>query len=93
MATYDPPRGGKDSWAKLTAAYAESATDMDKAAQAKDAATALDAHGKIEGSCMACHRVHRGMGGPGGGMGGPPGGPGRGRPPGGPGPGPPPGGP
>jgi hypothetical protein len=82
----DPPKGHKASWEKLTSAYAEWASDLDKAAQVKDRNAALEAHGKLAGSCMACHREHREMRK---GMGGPPG-PGRPRmPPG----GPPPGGP
>ena len=93
LGQYDSPRGSKESWATLTSAFAASAADMDKAAQAKDKAAALSSHEQINNSCMACHREHR-KGGPG--MGGPPGGPRGGfpggPPPGGPG-GPPPGGP
>jgi hypothetical protein len=79
----DPPKGSKESWAKLTAAFAASATALDKATQAKDLAAAQGAETKIRGSCMECHQTHRG--GPGGGFGprggrgGPPGGPGGGR--------------
>jgi hypothetical protein len=90
LSKYDPPRGTKESWNELTLAYAESASELDKAALAKDARTALSAHGDLENACVSCHREHRR---PGGGMGGPPGGPGRGRPPGGPGSGGPPAGP
>jgi hypothetical protein len=77
MTKYDPPKGTKESWTDLTAAYAESAGDLDKAAQAKDQSAALAAHGEIKNSCMGCHRQHRtmGPGGPGGpGFGGRPGG-------------------
>jgi hypothetical protein len=75
----EPARGSKESWAKLAAAYAESAKELDKAAQAKDLDAARDANTELGNSCMACHRQHRGgpgMGGPGmGGPGGPRGGP------------------
>jgi hypothetical protein len=68
MGKNGPPKGHKASWEKLTSAYAEWASDLDKAAQAKDKDAALEAHGKLAGSCMACHREHRemrkGMGGP-----------------------------
>jgi hypothetical protein len=77
LSTHNPPKGSKESWATSTTAYAGSATDLDKAAQAKDKDAALAAHGKLANSCMACHREHRmgpGMGGPRGG-GPPPGGP------------------
>jgi hypothetical protein len=90
LGKHSPPRGSQDSWTKFTLAYAQSASSLDKAAQAKDRDAALEAHGQLDGSCMACHREHRRMG-PGMGMGPPPGGPGmRGGFPGG---GPPPGGP
>jgi cytochrome c556 len=75
LGTYDPPKGSKESWSKQTAAYAETAADLDKAAQAKDKDAAVAAHGELSNSCMACHREHRGgpgRGGPGM-MGGPPG--------------------
>jgi hypothetical protein len=99
MGNYDPPKGSKDSWAKLTSDYAGTATELDRAAHAKDRNAALEAHGKLAKSCMSCHREHRMMGpGMGGGPGrggpgfGPRGGPDGGPPPDGPG-GPPPGGP
>ena len=88
LAKFDPPKGTKESWAKLSAAWSESAADLNKAAQAKDKNAAKAAHDQIKSSCMSCHREHRKMGP---GMGGPPGlgpGPGgRGGPPGGPAPG------
>jgi hypothetical protein len=91
----DPPKGTRESWATLTADFAATAAELDKAAQARDEDAALAAHGKLEVSCMSCHREHRrmgpGMGGPPGrGPGGFPGGPPPGRPPGGPPPGAPP---
>lgn len=85
FAKLDPPRGSKESWANLAGAFAKSAADLDAAAQAKDQAKATTAHSALASSCMACHREHRAMGGPGGGgFGGPPGGFGGGRPGGGP---------
>jgi hypothetical protein len=98
LAKHDPPKGSKESWAKFVEEYAGFATELDKAAQAKDKTKATEAHEDLASSCNACHRQHRGgpgmMGGPG--MGGRPGfgRPGGGGPPaGGPGGGPPPGGP
>jgi hypothetical protein len=96
MGKNDPTKGTKESWTKLSAAFADSAAALDKAAQAKNRDAALDAHSQITGSCMQCHQAHRqmgrGPGGPGGGFpkGGPPP-PGGGFPKGGP-PPPPPGG-
>ena len=87
MGKNDPPKGHKASWEKLTSAYVEWASDLDKAAQTKDKNAALEAHGKLAGSCMACHREHREMRKGMGGMGGPPGFGGPRMPPGGPPPG------
>jgi hypothetical protein len=71
-----PRKGSAESWAQLSAAFGESADALDKAAKAKNRDAALDAHSQITGSCMECHRQHRGGGpgmGPGmGKMGGPP---------------------
>ena len=89
MVKLEPVKGDKDSWAKLTQAFAESAAELAHAAGTKDKNSTKEALDSLGGSCMACHRAHRVMGP---GMGGPPGGRGMGRPPGGPG-GPPPGGP
>lgn len=89
LGNLEPVKGNKDSWAKLAQAFAESATELEHAAQAKDMNKTKEMLDTLGGSCMACHRQHR-MGGPG--RGGPRGGRGMGPPPGGPG-GPPPGGP
>ena len=67
LGKLDPPRGSKDSWSQQTASFAESATALDKAAQAKNVSAAREAQAKLGGSCMDCHRTHRG--GPGGGFG------------------------
>jgi hypothetical protein len=70
----EPAKGSKESWAKQTSAFADSAAALDRAAQAKDLSGARSAQEKLGSSCMQCHREHRG--GPGGGFG-----PGRGGPP------------
>ncbi len=72
-----PRKGSPESWSKLSAAFAESATALNRAAQAKDAKAAREAQQTLHASCMECHRQHRGgPGGPGGfggrGPGGPP---------------------
>ena len=64
---YDPPRGEKSSWTKLTQAFAESASDLDQAAQAKDKEKTSVALDSLGNSCQSCHRQHRMMRGPGGG--------------------------
>jgi hypothetical protein len=65
LGKYDPPKGSKESWAKLTGAYAESAASLEKAAEAKDKDAAVAAHQALAGSCRACHMEHRVMGPPG----------------------------
>jgi hypothetical protein len=75
LVKLDPPRGSKESWEKLTAAFHESAVDLDKAVQAKKRDDAETASSHLSNSCMECHREHRMMRGPGGRGGfGPPGG-------------------
>lgn len=54
-----PPAGDKASWDKLTKGYADTAKALDTAAQKKDKAAALAAHGQLTKACMACHQVHR----------------------------------
>jgi hypothetical protein len=85
LAKLDPPqgRGTKESWTKLTSAFAAAGTELDKATQAKDLAAAQSAVTKFQGSCKECHDGFRGRGPGGFGPGGP-GGPGGGRPGGGP---------
>ena len=63
----DPPRGSRESWEKLTLAYADSAAALDRAAEAKDRDAASAAQKDLAGSCRACHQEHRPMRpGPGG---------------------------
>jgi hypothetical protein len=66
VAKADPPKGEKDSWARLAGALEVSAKDLDKAAQAKDQKAAAAALEKINQSCKNCHDVHKPAGGPGG---------------------------
>jgi hypothetical protein len=67
-----PKKGSPESWAKLSAAFSDMASALDKAAKAKNRDAASDAHSQITGSCMECHRQHRMMGPGMGKMGGPP---------------------
>lgn len=46
----------------LTLAFAESATELEHAAQAKDKDKTKEALDSLGGSCMACHSEHRVMG-------------------------------
>jgi hypothetical protein len=59
LSTAAPPKGDKDSWIKLTQAYAAAARTMDDAAHKKDKGAALSAHAQLSHACMNCHKVHR----------------------------------
>ena len=76
LGKYDPPKGAKESWIKLTTEFAKSASELDRAAGAKDKDAAKVAHEELKNSCNACHQEHRRMGRGGGGPPGfgPPGG-------------------
>jgi hypothetical protein len=55
-----PPRGDKDSWDKLTKAYADNAAKLDKAAMNMDLDAARAAYAKMgEPACMTCHKAHK----------------------------------
>jgi hypothetical protein len=57
----DPPRGSKESWAKLTKKYEEQTAAIADAADKKDAAAvtkATDAFTAKE-NCAACHGAHK----------------------------------
>ena len=59
LGSFDPPKGDKDSYKKLAASFAESAKEIDKAVQAKDAKAAMAAFQKSGMACSACHQAHR----------------------------------
>jgi cytochrome c556 len=55
-----PPKGDDKSWTKLTDAYNESAKALAEAADKMDKKAAMAAIKKLQGSCMNCHRAHKG---------------------------------
>lgn len=59
LGNANPPKGDKASWASLTKAYVDVARELDAAAQKKDKAGALAAHGKLAAACTNCHKAHR----------------------------------
>src|SRR5262245_8724315 len=59
LAKNEPPRGDKASWEKLTKQYEDNATALQKAAEKKDKKAAVEAHKKLTGMCMTCHKVHK----------------------------------
>ena len=56
----DPPKGSKQSWAKLTKTYADDAKALNAAAEKKDKTSVTNLHKKLSGECMGCHKVHKG---------------------------------
>ncbi|HEV3238512.1 MAG TPA: cytochrome c [Gemmataceae bacterium] len=55
-----PPKGDEKSWTKLTDAYNESAKALAEAADKMDKKAAVAAIKKLQGSCMNCHKAHKG---------------------------------
>ncbi len=59
LAKNDPPKGDKESWARLAKQYFDNAKAMDAAAQQKDKSGTLAARERLAGSCTGCHKAHR----------------------------------
>jgi hypothetical protein len=59
LGKLDPPKGDKDSWQKLTKAYADNTKALAAAAAASDKDAAKAASEKIGKSCDVCHMAHR----------------------------------
>jgi cytochrome c556 len=59
LGKLDPPKGEKDSWQKLTKAYAENTKALDIAAAKMDKDAAKAASAKLGESCDVCHKAHR----------------------------------
>jgi cytochrome c556 len=55
-----PPRGEKESWKKQTGMYVATAKALSAAADKKDKAGASAAFKKLQSSCTACHKAHKG---------------------------------
>jgi hypothetical protein len=59
LAKNEPPRGDKESWAKLAQQYYDKSKAMDEAARQKDDKAALAAQKNLTRSCASCHAAHR----------------------------------
>lgn len=55
-----PGKGGADSWDKQAGGYHKNTSALLAAAEKKDADGVKTAAGAIQGSCKACHSVHKG---------------------------------
>jgi cytochrome c556 len=60
MPKNEPPRGDASAYKKLAHTFATNSKDLDDAAKKEDLTATKAAFGKISGSCMSCHRAHRG---------------------------------
>ena len=59
IGEFDPPKGDKASWKKMTEKYKEETADMFKAAEKKDAAGVDKVVKSIQNSCKGCHSAHK----------------------------------
>jgi hypothetical protein len=59
LSKFDPPKGEKSSWKKLSDAYTAEVKTLDDAAGKKDQAAATKANDKLKTGCMPCHDAHR----------------------------------
>ena len=60
LAKNEPPKGEFESWKKLADGYFEDSKDLDDAAKEEDLKATRDAFKEVSGSCMACHKAHKG---------------------------------
>jgi cytochrome c556 len=60
LGEFDPPKGSKESWKKLTKKYADSVKALTKAVEGKDAKVASKELKAINSSCGTCHKAHKG---------------------------------
>ncbi len=59
IGDFDPPKGDKESWKKMTDKYKEQTKKMDEAADKKDAAGTEKALKMVQDSCKGCHSQHK----------------------------------
>jgi len=59
LAKNDPSKGDKSSWKTLADGFFTNAKALDDSAKKEDLAGTQAAFGKLNGSCMACHRAHK----------------------------------
>jgi cytochrome c556 len=59
IGKYDPPKGDKESWQKLTKAYTENTKALEAAAGKMDKDAAKAVSEKLGSSCDTCHKAHR----------------------------------
>ena len=60
LGDFDPPKGEKDSWTKLSKKYAADVKALSKAVDDKDDKAIAAALKTINTSCGSCHKAHKG---------------------------------
>jgi len=60
LGKFDPPKGEKASWKKLTTKYAKDVKSLAGAIDKKNARGAGQALATINKSCGTCHKAHKG---------------------------------
>ena len=55
-----PPKGNKESWEKMAGAYIAKAKALDEAVSKKEKGEAEGIVKQMQGSCSACHKLHKG---------------------------------
>jgi cytochrome c556 len=60
LGSFDPPKGDKESWKKMTKKYAENVKALTKAIDDKDARAAGKDLKAINSMCVTCHKAHKG---------------------------------
>jgi len=60
LGSFDPPKGEKADWEKVTKKYAENVKTLAKAVEDKDGKVANKALGVVNASCGGCHKAHKG---------------------------------
>src|SRR4051812_20302693 len=60
LAKNEPKKGDLASWKKLSEGFFTDSKALDDAAKTENLKATQDAFKKVNGSCMACHKVHKG---------------------------------
>ncbi len=59
LGEFEPPKGSKESWKKMTTKYADNVKALAKAVDDKNLSAANKALKAINGSCGSCHKAHK----------------------------------
>jgi hypothetical protein len=60
LSEFEPPKGEKEAWKKITKKYTDTLKALSKAVDDKDGAAAAKNLKAINSSCGTCHKAHKG---------------------------------